>query len=416
MYSGKIPYPLFGIPLVFTLSGLPASIGAAADRDTITVTWEQVAKTVDSHPLLQQQTHREDASLALIEDAQAIPNPSVEISVARGKSDETGDSALEWGAALTIPLDWMATRNMQTQVATSAHQSQLAERELLRRDILRELRRLFWQTVHLQERTRRLGTLYQQTASLSTLIEKRIQNGDARPMELTRIEIEQEKVASELALATMQRDALQIDLALWLGSNTPVRCQASLMFGTTQPPPQVSATQLETHPALLRAAKQLAVAQKETRLAQKNRFPEIALTLFAENELDKSAMGAGVEVAIPLWNFNRGAIAHAKAQTAAVAKEATVQRLQLEHQRLRVNAACNASYQMARRFNTRMLPKVTEVAQKVARAYALGEATLLEVLDARRTVLEVEAQLLDAQLQARLDCSEVENMIGEKRE
>jgi cobalt-zinc-cadmium efflux system outer membrane protein len=47
------------------------------------------------------------------------------------------------------------------------------------------------------------------------------------------------------------------------------------------------------------------------------------------------------------------------------------------------------------------------------RTYQLGEASLLEVIDARRTILEARRLALDALARAQIDCSRLTVLIGE---
>ncbi len=48
------------------------------------------------------------------------------------------------------------------------------------------------------------------------------------------------------------------------------------------------------------------------------------------------------------------------------------------------------------------------------RTYQLGEASLLEVIDARRTLLDTRRQLLGALAQAQIDCSRLGALVGEE--
>lgn len=378
------------------------------------VRWKQIVEAVNRHPILKQQMLKNQMSQAIAETAQAIPNPTMELSVARGKGKETDNTALEWGAAITIPLDWMATRSSDTRAANVMSTVNESDQVLLRQEVIAKLRRLFWRSVYQREKKQRLEQLLTQTTSLSQLIQKRVESGDARPTELTRILIEQEKVALALTEAQMEMTALQAELSLWINTEQPIYCDASLAF-TQNKPPQATSSRVETHASLEKLRRQVSATDARIHAAKRHRFPELALTVFAESELDKTALGAGVELSVPLWNFNNGNIHHEMAKKAFQHSEIEIQQRALERLRLRTNASCRSSFYQANEFKQRVLPKVTEVSAKMERAYVLGEATLLDVLDARRSVLSAQTELLDAQLRARLDCSDVYALTGEEK-
>ena len=51
-----------------------------------------------------------------------------------------------------------------------------------------------------------------------------------------------------------------------------------------------------------------------------------------------------------------------------------------------------------------MQPRAAEAARTTERSYQLGESTLLEVIDARRTFLEARTECIAALVQAQADC------------
>ena len=409
----KAAYAMF-IAMGFLV--LCPSIATAEDSpQKLEITWQQIVQAVDNHALLKQQEIQQRIGEAGIREARAIPNPTVELSIARGKAKETDETALEWGASLTVPLDWIATRNAAVRAAQAESNIVESDQALLRKDVIAALRRLFWHSVYQQEKTKFLEQLLRETTSLTRLIQKRVESGDARPTELSRIRIEQEKVALALTAARMEMTACQSEIGLWMGEKGPIHVNSTLSF-TTDNAPQASAAQVASHPAIEGTRRQIDAADARIQREKRHRFPEMALNVFAENELDKTALGAGVAVSVPLWNFNDGAIERAQAEKAARQAEMDVQQFQLERRRLQANASCRRSYHLAKEFASRVLPEATDVAARVARAYALGEATLIDVLDARRSLLDTRTELLDAQLQARLDCSDVQNLTGEEKQ
>ncbi|MBN2341145.1 MAG: TolC family protein [Deltaproteobacteria bacterium] len=385
---------------------------AHADESTHAVTWSQIAAAVDALPVFAQQKQELNAERAVIDTEKSAPNPTAEISVARGHSDTEADTALEWGVALNIPLDWIVTRNARVSVAEASLRVREENRKLLKREILFELRSLFWQLVYAQEHTRMLNELLQQTNTLTQTIQTRVERGEARPMELTRVQLEFEKVALERDASQKKTETLAQKLEYWLGANKPVVAVGSLKPQEGVASLRETAPQLRTHPEILRAKSELDTATAQVRVEKKSRFPELSVTLFAENELDKTSIGAGIEFGLPLWNFQQGAIRRAESNAAAKKTEIEVITRRLQREFIDASGRCEASTYQAVQFELRIIPKVANVAAKTDRAYALGEASLLEVINAHRDVLETQTLLLETQLQARLDCSDLSALMS----
>ena len=60
------------------------------------------------------------------------------------------------------------------------------------------------------------------------------------------------------------------------------------------------------------------------------------------------------------------------------------------------------------------MPRSETAASTMERTYQLGEASLLEVIDARRTLLDSRRLYLSALAQAQLDCSRLGALAGEE--
>jgi cobalt-zinc-cadmium efflux system outer membrane protein len=142
------------------------------------------------------------------------------------------------------------------------------------------------------------------------------------------------------------------------------------------------------------------------------RAPSFLVTGFTTAELDRRAFGVGLAVDLPIWNWNSGRIAQAEAKLAAGQERAEATRLDVETAVLETEADCRASLATAVRFRDHVVPRSEAIAFTVERAYQLGEASLLEVIDARRTLLDSRRLYLSALAQAQIDCSRLVALVG----
>ena len=383
----------------------------------VRVTWPDIVGLVDQHPRLAAGKFQTDATRAATRIAGAAPNPTLEGTVGHGRA-QTGDaSRVEWGLSLSVPLGWLVQRGSRIKAAEAEVDVAMAEGMALRREVLLQLRTLFWRLAYEQARVVSLGALDAQTLHLAQTVKRRAEKGEARPVEATRVEIELERVATELEAARTALTSRQAALALWLGSPAGKTIVASVDLSVL-PSALDRETALSrtraTHPAVAAArARTLALAAE---LYSENlaRVPAFSLAGFSANELDRRAYGVGLAVTLPLWNWNSGGIAQAEAKLAAGRKQTEAMSLDVETTVIEVQAACQASVVTAARLGSNMVPRSETVTSVMERTYQLGEASLLEVIDSRRTLLEAKRLHLSALAQAQIDCTRLGVLVGEE--
>jgi cobalt-zinc-cadmium efflux system outer membrane protein len=144
------------------------------------------------------------------------------------------------------------------------------------------------------------------------------------------------------------------------------------------------------------------------------RVPAFSINGFTDYELDRRAYGAGLSVDLPVWNWNSGRIAQAEAKVIEGRKQAEAAALDLEAMVIEAQAACRASVQTATRLGTQVVPRAETAASTMEKTYQLGELSLLELIDARRTLLDGYRLYLSALSQAQIDCARLGALVGEE--
>jgi cobalt-zinc-cadmium efflux system outer membrane protein len=117
---------------------------------------------------------------------------------------------------------------------------------------------------------------------------------------------------------------------------------------------------------------------------------------------------------VPLWNWNSGRIAQARAQLAAGRQRLEWETRQTESAVIEAHGAGQSATQTAIRYRDRIIPRSESAAAIMEKAYRLGEASLLEVIDARRVLIETRLQYLAALVQAQIDSSHLDALTGQE--
>jgi len=107
---------------------------------------------------------------------------------------------------------------------------------------------------------------------------------------------------------------------------------------------------------------------------------------------------------LPLWNWNGPQIARAAARADAEAARAEATRREVAAAAALARSACERSAGEADRQATRIVPRAEESARTLERSFELGEANLIDVLDARRVLLDARCAALGSARQREVDC------------
>jgi cobalt-zinc-cadmium efflux system outer membrane protein len=399
------------ILLVCSIGATPA-LALASEPDP-KVTWPEIVRLVDAHPRVAASTARVQAARGGVKAAGAVPNPTLDGRIGHGRPWAGGDGRVEWGLALDLPLGWVAQRGARVAAAEAGVETAAAEARTLRRDVLLQMQTLFWNLAFEQARVRMLEELEEQTRKLVSTVRRKVETGEVRPVEATRVEIELEKVTVEVESARILLDSRQSQLGLWFARPRVVAVAdlASL--------PSASATELslaklrESHPAIATARARVRGLQAELVTEERARIPAFSLVGFTSHELDRKSYGGGLAVNLPVWNWNAGRIASAQATLASGRKEADAAALEIESMAIEAQATCRASVAAASRLGSAVLPRAASSAAIMEKTYNLGEASLLELIDTRRTLLDARRLHLNALAQAQIDCGRLAALTGE---
>ncbi|MCU0662617.1 MAG: TolC family protein [Myxococcota bacterium] len=418
---GGFPYPLpligvWGFLCVVSLFGaMPARV--EADPAVREVSWSDVVGLLDRHPTLVASQLRTEAAKGAQVKAGAVPNPTLSATLGQGFGRDRQDSRLEWELELSLPLDWAAQRKAKRQSAEAEVDSARALTQSLRREVLQHLGALFWTIAALQAKVAHLEEMEAQTAQLVASVEKRVEKGEARPGEATRIAIELDKVSSELDAERISLSALRSELRLWLGApaDAVVEVRADLRsLPTPTSLDRPASTLRELHPMTAVMAARVRALDAEVTVERRGRMPALAVVGYASSELDRNAYGGGLSLDLPLWSWNQGRIAQAQAMLAAQQSQSQADLLELENRVVAAQAACRSAQKTSERLGHAMVPRARDVAATAQRSYELGEANLLELIDARRTLLEAQGLYLDSLSNAHIECSRLAGLAGEE--
>lgn len=385
--------------LAVLLAALPVTRAHSAD---IRVIDKDTAFTLvlENHPQLA-------ASLARIESAKGErlqaslpPNPSAgaEIENFAGSNDLRAFDSTEITLSVEQEIETADKRGKRTTVAqydiAIARQQAFADISSL----LAETDAAFMRLAVAQARLKLAEKRVSLAAKTHEAVKRRVSAAASSDIQHTKADIEQTAAGLEKAKAEAEAAEARVALASLLGISGAIKAEAALDALPELPEPEELETSIRNTPPLRAAA--LAKLQASSRLdLEKARAvpnPALGFGIKRLNENDSFGFVAGVSVPLPVFNKNQGAISAARAGIAEADANARRQELDLRNAALTAREKLSAAHREAKAYQTDMAPAAERAYAQAAEGYDAGRFTFLELLDAQRTLYQVQEARLDS--------------------
>ncbi len=361
----------------------------------------------------------EDARTARSRQEGRLPNPvlGTEVeNVARFGGQTSAAETAQTTVSLTQVIELGSKRARQVEVAAIDARLAGRERERARLDTAARTFKAFvagllaQERVALAERTRALGR-----DSLAA-VRRQLEAGGGSAIEVARAEAALAETDAAVARRTRESRAARVALAALWGDGAPA---IDHLIGTLAPLPEPAPlatlqARLAATPDLTRWAEAVARTEAGVALEEARRVPDLTVRVGARRFISAETNALVAEVALPLPFFDRNSDAIAEAQ-ARVGKMRAEQRaaalgaaaaLRADHEEM------TAAYEEARTLETAVVPRARAALRETSRGYGEGRLRYLEVLEAERTIAELEQRWLETLARYHTTAADVERLTG----
>ena len=400
------------IACVLLFGGLPSPQAAAQP-----LTLEQALSLARTHnPTLPQFNANLEIARAAILTARAYPNPELELGIGSARSREAGGgSEAEYSIGIVQPLELPGKRNTRRAAAEAALPVIREEAAGFRARLRAETAKAYATLVYRQHALALAETDASLAGELLALVERRVEGGESAEIDRVKTRLETLKAQRRVQVARRDLNAARIALNALCGGSLPAEPQlvddlpASLTAVDAGP---ALLTMQAGHPEFARldaeAARRAAVLLRERKVW----LPDLRPGLSTAREMDADSFAVTLGFEIPLWNRNEGGIAEARQQLSALEVERNIALAELQRELdLALQAQAGAAEQLAA-FGADLRTGAAEALRIETFLYEQGEHDLLQLLDARRTAQETEAEYLQARYDAGIAQIELEQAIG----
>ncbi len=350
---------------------------------------------------------------ARLQQAGLRPNPTIEVEQQNGVFNTPGERATFIG--FSLPLEIGGKRRGRIDLAQAEleiAQAEVADRE---RRLAKEVRAAYVDAMVAMRELEIMAGLSDLDTEAVRVVEARVSEGDAAPLELNLLRVEWERLRSRRALVAgrLQAALLRLQNLAGMPLEQPLRLREALPAAPLFERPATLESALEvalrSRPDLRRARLEEEAAQAGLNLARAQAAPDVSLfTRYGvqRTTFDSTPIGAisdherllafGVSISLPVFNRNQGA----KAEAETVILQAN-QRRQFIASVVRADvmsawARYEASNASLKAFEQGVLARSEENIRAIRGAYEAGAFRITELINEQRRLLDAQREFTEA--------------------
>lgn len=396
---------------------VPATTADALVRRALTANRELAAARLDV-----------TRARARLRQATLRPNPVLEVEQTGGALG-ISEGEVERRAEISVPIEYGGQRGGRIDLAEAevlAAEAGVADSE---RRLAADVRRLYADAIAATRELSFTDELTQIDTEIGTVLEIRVREGDAPPLEESLLRVEIDRLRSRRAMLEGRRRAAELQLATAVGLPAEERIALAdsygegLMILSAEDAVRLA---LERRPDLRAADLNRAAAEAGLRLANAQALPEISVFGgYARNRggFDDTPVGplvdedqlinAGIGISLPIFDRNQGV----KAEAAAAIEQA--QRLR-ELTELQIRAEVESAIARLRAadaaidvFRQGVIERSAQNVRTMRAAYEAGAFTISEFLAERRRFVDAQRELTEAMTERAIALIDLQAAIAE---
>jgi outer membrane protein, heavy metal efflux system len=358
------------------------------------------ARALATSPELEAARSGAAAARGALRQARAWGNPEFGFDAEEFGEDQPGWDGAEVTWTVAQKLEVFGTRRVRTQAALHGLDAAVLSTEAVRLDLLAEVDRRFADALVAESRIEALQASDSLAGETVRAVTALVEAGEVSPIDVDRVEAERTLVATHLLAAKFEHASALRSLAQLWGSRGPgfSGVRGSLEITPHLPDRDSLFAADPKLPDILQADAEVRRAEAEVSLAGRERLPEITVRgglrrFHASNE--RSYMG-GIGLSLPLLDRKGGALEETRARLSQSRAERAAVQSRVGLARATAYDALATALETSRSLRESSLPRAQAVHTSVQEGYRRGKFGLLDLVDARRSLLQARLEYIDA--------------------
>ncbi len=347
-----------------------------------------------------------------------FPNPELDINIENvaGSGAFNDTAQAETTIQLSQLIELGGKRAARTRSAVLEQNLSAWDYEIKRMEVFTQVSKAFTKALSAQEGLALMEEVLQIGQKVVETVSARVQAGKASPVEETKVRVTLASLNIKLGRAQRELMLSRKNLAATWGSNSPrfERVLGQLDAVSDIPTQETLAQALSQNPELARWAVEISTRQTAVSLEKSKAIPDVTLSggFRRLNGSDDDAFVFGLSFPLPLFNRNQGGTLEARHELAKAEEARRAAEIQLNNNLNAVYNTLAAAQAELKALNQQVLPGANRAFEAVNEGYRLGKFSLMDVLDAQRTISDSKMQYLETLTNYYLALADLEQLIG----
>ncbi len=353
------------------------------------------------------------AAVERVPQARSLPDPTLSY----GYFLERMETRQTFSLAQVFP--WFGVLTLREGLAGQVAKAAAARFEAEQRALFRDVKVAYAEWYYVEaagDLARRHRSILQQHEEVAL---SRLRAGNGSDADVLRLRMELDRLEDEIAMRGTRSVALRAELNAILGraGDAPLASpkQPAVDSARVEQWIERSAAALENHPRLRAATSEAERDRLNLDLAKKEGRPEMMLGV---EVMDNTRMGDDevmvmASITLPIWRERYAAArreARARLESGLATRDAVQRSLEAEVQRVLFHL--DDARRKAALYSDRLLPRARQALASLEGAYRAGGADFLDLVDARRTLLDVELERQRAFADLFQQAAALEELVG----
>ena len=366
--------------------------------------------------------HTTDIQIAQARSRQAkrLPNPELELEMENmgGSGRFSGIDSAETTLSLAQVVPLGGDIALQYELADVRRGQAQWAFKVARLDVLHEATVRYITALVADRRMALAQRELQWSHAIEQLITRRVDAGDASPVEKSRVLVP--VVTAEVAVerASRQCDTASLALAsLWGGRQVSFGGLTGALEQLSPLPESDALVHLiNTNPQVAQWAAHISEYQAQAQLIKAQAIPDMTgrLGIKHHNEDDQMALVVGISLPLPIFDRREDDVLAARLGMTGARQRQRQAQLRLENMLSQSYAQLADSHDLATALQHRAIPAATEAYQATQQSFNEGKLPFLDVLDTQRTLFELELRYITALQDYHLAAAQIESLIGSR--
>lgn len=332
-------------------------------------------------------------------------NPELKLGYSSDRAfNDEGESTFEIGFEQSFPV----TNRLRLLKGIAGVEISLSETEILNHErlLIQEVESVVTSLTYTEKQLELRKSLIELNNKFAAFIESRIETGEASSIEVNQIKIELYSIKQEIQQLENERVGLLSSLRQLLGVEVTQKLEVNgelILPDLLEVLPRYSETMLQDHPEYQLKQFLYSIADSQVSLAMAERWGDIAVEVFFENErsVDEPGgigtdrfFGIGVSIPLPLNNRYRGAIDENRAYRQQVEKEMDALSLSIRSQAEALKVKAEALHAQAIHYRQNVTQLVDQNLKDMNAAYSSGQISLTELFRSQEQRVKLQSNYL----------------------